>query len=347
MRKSDIIGLLLLAFVIGCRYHTPLADFYAERCYPVISAGLSIIASVLPVSLEEVVVIGFILAFIVVIISSIRKKKGFLRWLGNTARVAMWLVVWLYVGWGINYFRTPLYPRMGIERATYDEETFSRFLADFTESLNVSAGESFHLDKKALEADVKEYYSARVSDFGYTGLRPWQHVKEPLLNPLYSAVGVLGFMGPFFCESQLNLDLPAVEVPFTLAHELSHLAGVTSEAEANYWAYTYCCQSENPAVRYSGYLGLLPYAASSARDFLSEEKFDEWLFSVSDKALNDYATNRRFWDGKRVDLIDKIQRWMMDRFLKSNGVTEGARDYYGVIGIIMTMDKQQPKSISL
>ena len=45
MRKSDILGILLLAFVIGCRFHTPLADFYAERCYPVISAGLSLLAS--------------------------------------------------------------------------------------------------------------------------------------------------------------------------------------------------------------------------------------------------------------------------------------------------------------
>jgi hypothetical protein len=30
---------------------------------------------------------------------------------------------------------------------------------------------------------------------------------------------------------------------------------------------------------------------------------------------------------------------MMDRFLKTNGVQEGARDYYGVIGILMTMDR--------
>ena len=347
MRKSDIIGLLLLAFVIGCRFHTPLADFYAERCYPVISAGLSIAASVVPVSLEEIVVIGFALAFLVVLISSICKKKGFFRWLWNTVRVAIWVVVWLYIGWGINYFRTPLYPRMGIERATYEEETFRRFLTDYTEALNETAGESFHMGQEALEADVKEYYSAKVSDFGYTALRPWQHVKEPLLNPLYSAVGVLGFMGPFFCESQVNLDLPDIELPFTLAHELAHLAGVTSEAEANYWAYAYCCQSGNPAIRYSGYLGLLPYAASSAKGFLSEEKYADWISTVSTRALDDYETNRRFWDGKRVDVIDRIQRWMMDRFLKSNGVSEGARDYYGVIGLIMTLDEHQPKVISL
>ena len=51
MRKSDFIGLILLAFVFGCRFSTPVADFYAERCYPFISAGLSLLSSVSPFSL--------------------------------------------------------------------------------------------------------------------------------------------------------------------------------------------------------------------------------------------------------------------------------------------------------
>ena len=339
MRKSDILGILLLAFVIGCRFHTPLADFYAERCYPVISAGLSLLASAIPVSLEEVVVVGFILALTVVLISAIVRKKGFLGWLGKTARVVMWLIVWLYMGWGNNYFRTPLYPRMGIQRASYEEEAFSRFLTDYTLALNRSVGNTASWDKETLEADIKAFYSETVTDYGYTGLRPWQHVKDPLLNPLYSAVGVLGFMGPFFCESQLNLELPDLEYPFTLAHEMAHLAGVTSEAEANYWAYVYCRQSDNAAVRYSGHLALMPYVATSASSFLSENAYSAWMESLADKAKEDYGTIRKHWEDKRVGIIDSAQRWMMDRFLKTNGVQEGAKDYYGVIGILMTMDR--------
>ena len=339
MRKSDIPGLLLLAFVFGCRFVTPFADYYAEHCYPVISAGLSLCASVVPFSLEEVVVIGFIVAFIAVLVRAIRKKEGFLRWLGKTARVAMWLVVWLYMGWGNNYFRTPLYPRMGIQRASYEEEAFSRFLTDYTAALNGTAQDTASWDRESLEADIKEFYSMTVSDFGYTGLRPWQHVKKPLLNPLYSAVGVLGFMGPFLCESQLNLDLPDTEYPFTLAHELAHLAGVTSEAEANYWAYVYCRQSGNPAVRYSGHLALLPYVATSGSSLLPEEAYAAWTETLTDEVKEDYTALHQYWEDRRIKVIDTAQRWMMDRFLRTNGVVEGAKDYYGVIGMLMTMDE--------
>lgn len=341
MRKSDFVGFLLLAFVIGCRVATPVADFYAERCYPVISAGLSLCASVVPFSLEEVVVIGFIVAFAAVLVRTIRKKEGVLRWLGKTARVAMWLIVWLYMGWGNNYFRTPLYPRMGIQRASYEEEAFSRCLMDYTEALNGTAESAASWDREALEADIREFYSTTVSDYGYTCLRPWQHVKKPLLNPLYSAVGVLGFMGPFLCESQLNLDLLEEEYPFTLAHELAHLAGVTSEAEANYWAYVYCRQSDNPAVRYSGHLALLPYVATSAGSLLPEEDYAAWTGTLADKAKEDYAAIHQYWENKRIGVIDTAQRWMMDRFLRTNGVSEGAKDYYGVIGMLMTMDQYE------
>ena len=343
MRKNDMFGLLLLAFVIGCRVHTPLADLYAEKCYPVISDGFSRIASIFPFSLEEIVVICFVLAFIFVLVRAVRKKEGFLRWLGGTARVTMWLIVWFYIGWGINYFRTPLYPRMGIERVSYDENTFSHFLSDYTKALNNASEEAVSWNWEELEADVREFYSTTLPEYGYTYLHHWQDVKDPLLNRLYSAVGVLGFMGPFFCESQLNLELPDLEYPFTLAHELAHLAGVTSEAEANYWAYVYCRQSEDPAVRYSGYLSLLPHAAASAGSLLSEERYGEWAATVADKVKEDYAETSRLWEKRRIGIINTVQRWMMDRFLKTNGVSEGAKDYYGVIGMIITFSSFSPQ----
>ena len=343
MRKSDIIGLLLLAFVIGCRFNVRLADFYATQCYPVISRALSWCAARVPFSLEEIIVIGFAVTFIGILVRAIRRKQGFGRWLGKTARVAMWLVVWFYMGWGNNYFRTPLYPRMGIQRMSFEKEAFSGFLSDYTAAMNDCAGADITWDKESLATAVRAFYTETVTDYGYTSLLDWQQVKKPLLNPLYSAVGVLGYMGPFFGESQLNLDLPDIEYPFTLAHEMAHLAGVTSEAEANYWAYVFCRQSEDAAIRYSGYIGLLGYASSNASALLSKEEYAAWTQTLSPEVLQDYDRIHAFWQGKRVKVIDSVQRWMMDLLLRSNNVTEGARDYFGVIGMIMTMDAQAEK----
>ena len=345
VRKGDIIGLILLAGVVICRCWTAAADFYAERCYPVISAALSWPASLVRFSLEEIVVTGFALAFLGVLFSAIHRKEGFFRWLVRTLRVVMWLVVWLYTGWGNNYFRTPLYARLDITPAHFEQEAFERFLSEYTDALNADAardqarraGFAAGADT-GLEQEIKDFYAGRAVDCGYVPLRKWQHVKKPLLNPLFSAVTVLGWMGPFFCESQVNLDLPIVEYPFTLAHEMAHLAGVTREGEANYWAYAFCRRSEDPAVRYSGLLALLPYVAANAHALLPEDRYASWMEGISRKALEDSASIQQFWDGKRVRIIEDAQRLLMDLFLKSNGVSEGARDYQGVIGIIMTME---------
>ena len=73
---------------------------------------------------------------------------------------------------------------------------------------------------------------------------------------------------------------------------------------------------------------------------LQDDEYDAWSESLSPEVLEDYKRIHEFWQGKRVRVIDDVQRWMMDLLLKSNNVSEGARDYFGVIAMIMTMDAQ-------
>ena len=338
MKKSTWIGLLLLLFVALCRMFTPVAEFYAGYCYPVISVFLSWPASVFPFSLEEITVAVFVLLFVRLICISIRRRQGLFNWLKRTVLLIMWLVVWFYMGWGNNYFRKPLYERAGVERSSFQKERFDAFLADYTRELNRTAGASVGMERSVLEQDINTFYCGVPSSLGYTGLHRWQRTKRPLLNSLYSAVSVLGYMGPFWSESQLNLDLQESEYASVLAHEKAHLAGVTSEAEANYWSYEYCRQSADDGVRYSGCLSLLPYVMINAGALCTDEEYDEWIAGVSPIAIDDYKRNHEHWRQKRVRILDEIQSRMMDSYLKSNNISQGADDYIGVVGMIITMD---------
>lgn len=338
MRKTSILGLLLLVFCIACRLFTSVADFYALNLYPLISRVLSFIGSFLPFSLVEIVVICFAAAFVWILVRALRKKEGFWRWLGKASMLIVWLYVWFYMGWGNNYYRTGLYQRSGIQMVSYEHEAFTRFLEDYTVGLNRAAAAVGEYDRGVLEEEIKAFYSERAASFGYSKLHRWQHVKKPLLNFLFSAVTVRGFMGPFFCEAQVNRSVPEIEYPYTLAHEMGHLSGVTSEAEANYWAFVFCRESGNDAVRYSGYLSVLPYVLLNARNLLPEEEFDAWADGVCQKARDDFNASREFWRGKKVVWIESIQRWFYNIYLKSNGIPEGMKDYSGVVEMIITMD---------
>ena len=333
-----IVGLLLLLFCVACRLWTPVADFYAVHLYPAISTVLSWLGARLPFSLEEIVVLAFIVTFVDILVKAIKHKEGFFRWLGKTAMVAVWLYVWFYMGWGNNYYRTGLYARNGIEKVHYDKDAFKAFLEDFSKELNLAASGAEEIDNNKLEEAIRRFYSEKVTLYGYTPLHKWQGVKKPILNPLFSAVVVQGYMGPFFCESQVNRDLLPHEYPYVAAHEMGHLAGVTSEAEASFWGFACCRESGISAVRYSGYLAVLPYVLSNARALLPEDEFREWTETICDRAKKDYTESRTFWRGKKVVWIDKVQNLFYNLYLKSNGVSEGVKDYFGVVSMIMTMD---------
>lgn len=348
MRKKTVIGIILLAFCIACRLSVPFADFYAEHCYPLISTVLSRIGSIVKFSLEEIIVLAFAVTLVDILVKTIRRKEGLIKWLRKTVVVLMWLYIWFYMGWGNNYYRTGLYVRNGIQRVHFEKETFDQFLEEYTAGLNGAAEKAgSYGNSEKLEEEIRGFYTSEAVPYGYTKLRRWQHAKLPLLNRLYSAVGVLGYMGPFLCESQLNRDLLEYEYPFTAAHEMGHLAGVTSEAEANYWGFAFCRQSANPGVRYSGYLAVFPYVASNARALLPEEEYEAWIGKVCEKAKEDYKDSREYWLGKRIGWIDQFQSWFYNLYLKSNGVSEGIKDYSGVVGMIITMDayNKQPTVI--
>ena len=338
MRIRTVIGLILLAFCIVCRFCLPAADFYAVRLYPVISGTASFIASAFPFSLEEFVVLGFVAALVAIVVKAVRRRQKFAAWAGRILMWAVWVLVWFYMGWGNNYYRTGLYERNAISRARFDEAAFKTFLDNFTEQLNAEAAAAGDYDPQELEAEARAFYSDQASRYGYCALKRWQHVKSPVFNRLFSAVAIAGYMGPFFCESQVNRDLPPVEYPYVAAHELAHLAGVTSEAEASYWGFAFCRQSGNSAVRYSGFLSLYPYVISHARAFLTEEEYRLWSASVCDKAKEDLRAARERSAALQVEWIEKIQRWMQNLLLTSNGVRGGITDYYGVVSIVMTMD---------
>jgi hypothetical protein len=338
MKKIHYIGLALLAFVLCCRWFTPVADFYATRVYPLLSAGLSFSASVLPFSLEEIVVLGFVAAFIYVLVRTLAGKKSFWWYLGKNALVVMWLVVWLYMGWMGNYYRTPLRARLEIPKVLFSEDAFNQFLYDYTDSLNDLHNNTRLPHPEVLEADIKAFYNETLPSMGYTRLRSWQHPKKPLFNRLYSAVSVSGFMGPFFCETHVNLDVPEGDYPFTLAHELAHLAGVTSEAEANYWAYAYCTHSGQDALRFCGYYSIFPHVAVNVHSFMTEEYYAYWIKSIHPDIRDRYSREQAYWDALRVPVIDRIQSWMMDASLRHNGISSGAREYSEVVSLILTME---------
>lgn len=128
-----------------------------------------------------------------------------------------------------------------------------------------------------------------------------------MFTPFISMVGVTGSMGPFFCEFTLNGDLLPANYPATYAHELAHLLGITSEAEANFYAYQVCTRSQAMGIRFSGYFSVLNHVLGNAQRLLPKEEYAKLLKRIRPEIIELAKANQTYWAAKYSPVVGAVQ----------------------------------------
>lgn len=324
-----IAGVLLAVLIVLCQLCPGGGEWYALKVYPVLSGALSFVSSPVGWSMQGVFIV--ILILIGILTLCFAKKAKLLK----LVSLVVWVFVWFYGGWCLNYSRMPLVERVGAERSVYDSTAFAEFANGFVEELNAAYVADCDMEQAAMTEAVRAFYASVPESYGLCKPHDWQRPKRMLVRRYYSAVGVSGYIGPLFAETHLNDDMPVAQRPFVCAHEFSHLLGVSSEAEANFWGFQACSSSDLPAMRYSGYLTLFSYVASNARGVMPDEDYRAWFGSVRPEVLEDLRESQEIWQSLRVRRLDKIQGFIYDLFLKTNKIPSGMANYSEVVGLLM------------
>lgn len=342
---TTIFGLTLLLLTHLCRYSKAMADAYSTKVYPVLSCALSWLSSFTEYNLEEFAIAAIIIAVLAVVVMTIKRRWGIARCLRYEATILLWTYLWFYVGWCTNYTRSNLYERTNSQYAEYEEVKFLNFANQFADDINrawvavptkaKSIEDVYNIE--ALEKDIKAFYSSVPGYYGLATPQSWQHPKRIICNRFYSNVGVSGFMAPLFSESCLNADILPFDYPFTYAHEYAHLLGVSNEAEANWWAFHACANSDNPIVRYSAYKGIIQHVLINARGLLNEQQFTAIQSSIRPEVIEDIKKTHLHWKALRSPTLDNIQSKVYDTFLKSNNVEAGLQNYTQVVEFLINI----------
>ncbi len=131
--------------------------------------------------------------------------------------------------------------------------------------------------------------------------------------------------------------MPDYTLPFTAAHEFAHQRGISREDEANFVAYLACIESDDPYVRYSGYLNLYEYVASA----LYSADHDAY-FEVSGKlpaeVRAEMSAYNRFFEKYRHNVAATVSGAVNDTYLKSQG-TPGEKSYGMVVDLAVAYYK--------
>ena len=156
-------------------------------------------------------------------------------------------------------------------------------------------------------------------------------VKPVMLSESWTYTHISGVYTYFTGEANINTNFPDYTIPYTAAHEMAHQRGIAREDEANFIAFLVCIASDDPYIRYSGYLEVYEYVASSLYSA------DKTLYStvrakLKNNVREEMAAYSVFFDKYRENVAATISETVNNGYLQMQG-TVGSKSYGLVVDL--------------
>lgn len=331
--------------------HLPgFALFWREKANPLLTGSLGRISSLFPFCLGEALLLAvpcLVLFFSAGCLRRIfRKSGGLFSFLLNALSFAVPVLSLVFLLWEANedvYFRAPSFGETyGLVSEGYSDEELIRACLILTEEVNASAplAERDASGLMVCGEDLGERVIGKMQDLGET--YPWLsgYYPEPRMVFFSKALSYMGFTGIYSVptvEGCCSRDMPPYNLPFTMAHELSHVKGVMSEKEANFIGWLSGFRSGDPDLRYSSALLGWTYCGRELykRD---REAYAGIRSGICSDAMKDLKYNSEYWKRYEGAVSGKTQK-INDLYLKMEGLADGTASYDLVTDMIVTWMK--------
>ncbi len=152
-------------------------------------------------------------------------------------------------------------------------------------------------------------------------------VRGRLLFPkgILLRISTAGVYIPFTGEGHIDPGLHHLQLPFVMAHEMSHAYGIGGEGDCNFLAYLSCTSSENSYLKYVGFLYYWRYVAPDYRAYRPEEYKIIWE-NLPLGIKNDLRAIREEMN-KYPDILPAVRDAAYNTYLKAQGIDDGIKNY--------------------
>jgi len=157
-------------------------------------------------------------------------------------------------------------------------------------------------------------------------------VKPVVASVEMSQMNITGVYAFFTGEANVNIDFPDYNLPFTAAHEMSHLMGIAREDEANFTAFLVCLYSGDNYIRYSGLVNMVEYV-SNALYTADKDKYSQLIGGLSYVIKNEMTAYSIFYNKYKDTKISKVASAVNDTYLKAQGQEQGEKSYGLVVDL--------------
>ena len=346
-----LYGLAALCLLLYTIMNSSVA--FADWFNRTVSAGIRTILAALtawiPFSVGELVIWMLPLLLYLVLRHAIRRRCDTWRtaavYVGILLSVVVTLFSFFVLTFAAGYRAYPLEDKLELEREKVSAEELYDTAVILIEAINRETSEiEFYEDDfsimpyplRDMNHRLGDAYSAFCKSHDFIAHSPGR-VKPVLVSEVMSYMHITGVYSFFTGEANLNVGFPDYTLPYTAAHEMAHQRGIAREDEANFIAFLVCIGSEDPYIRYSGYLNVYEYVAGALW------KADQDLYYKAVSHLNaevkaEMTAYNRFYDKYKESTVSQVSGTINNSYLQSQG-TPGTQSYGMVVDLAVAYYK--------
>lgn len=355
MKKFIWVGLCALAILFRALLSAEaIEQYYSRGLFIFLRNIFNFFTNIFPFAL--VYLLFFLLLFIA-ILKGRKVWKNEDSWLQKTKRAGISLFIFLnavvflfLIMWGFNYGRVSIEDHLKMESKSLSINDLRIELDSSTVVLSDLRSQVPNITDSALTAsylpqDLENTMRDALKDvLQKLGYPTPGNVRGRMLYPkgLLLRISTAGVYIPFTGEGHIDPGLHPIQLPFVIAHEMSHGYGFGDEGTCNFLAYLACTNSENPYIKYVGHLSYWRYLASNYR-FFQEEKYGEFYEKQLPETIkNDLRAIYKEMD-KYPDIFPQVRDLAYETYLKTQGIEEGLENYSRILMLVQAW-KQKGES---
>lgn len=316
----------LVSFFVFSHYPQLTECIYSRGIYLIVARLLSGFSALFFFSLFELLLVFSVLYVLFLLIYKCIIKKEFIAAGKQALKFIVVLLLCFYWFWGFNYYRQNIFSRQVLVKSEISENDLQLTCEKLVLFLNENYIDSIYLDRDEIDEKIEHSYKRNAEFLKLNYPNGNRRVKYFGFKNLSSKIGVLGMYGPFFSETHLNRHLLSMQYPLVLAHEKSHQFGITSEAEANFYAYVVCKLSGNSQLEYAAELRAFQYLMADLKEY-DRKAYSEIYSSLKPEIIEDIMRTRMYWQNLRNEKMVKTQSKVYNMYLKTNGISSGIKNY--------------------
>jgi hypothetical protein len=269
-------------------------------------------------------------------------KQYLLTGLKQIIFFALFIYVFFYLFWGLNYSRRSIADKLDLHISKYSLQDLDTLATVLEEKLNYYAGlvtnqrDSFY-KKRNLFRESQQAFKIAAGQYSFLNYQP-RSIKPSLFSYAGNILGFQGYYNPFSGEGQVNTTVPVFIQPFVTCHEMGHQVGFGKENEANFAGFLACRLHPSPVFRYSVYFDMFNYAINEIAR-IDTAKARQYLEKLHPQIKADRDELRKFFR-KYKNPVEPVIMWAYDQYLVANNQPSGKRTYSEVIGFLIAYQKK-------